>query len=498
MIYNGKVVKTADFGAFVNFLGSKDGLVHISELQQGRVGKTTDVVNVGDAVKVKVIGFDERGKVKLSMRVVDQATGADITEQVGAKPASRRSRPRGSWRPAASGGERHEHVAPVEGSEQPQSANSAHSHSPTPAEGQEHLHPGGRRRNGCVKRPGGTEAMKAINAIRMGGSRRPAAGRGRQGRLHLQRHLVRQLGVRRRRRHVQRRQCRQLRRGRAADPAGLSRPHAARAARGAGRLRASQGGIDPGARAPMSIAGGKGRIHANILWEMGGAERIITEVLEQAQGPDQRHHLRRRHALSAVRHRRAVQRPLLPDRLLGARLQRAVEARLLARRRRCWAAWSTRTRGSPAAITACPTARTRPSRRTRIPRVLALRKLMREFGLDETPIIMAGGVWWLEEWEDWIDNPGPRADRLPVRHPPAADQGKPDRRRLEAAAADAEGGRRLPQPLQPDRLLLQRGEQRLHPGTAGTQRAAGRLHHRADRRARRRISASARASASSI
>ena len=86
VIYNGKVVKTADFGAFVNFLGSRDGLVHISELQQGRVGKTTDVVNVGDPVKVKVIGFDERGKVKLSMRVVDQATGEDITEQVGAKP----------------------------------------------------------------------------------------------------------------------------------------------------------------------------------------------------------------------------------------------------------------------------------------------------------------------------------------------------------------------------------------------------------------------------
>jgi polyribonucleotide nucleotidyltransferase len=86
VIYIGKVVKTADFGAFVNFLGSRDGLVHISELQQGRVGKTTDVVNVGDSVKVKVLGFDERGKVKLSMRVVDQATGADITEQVGSKP----------------------------------------------------------------------------------------------------------------------------------------------------------------------------------------------------------------------------------------------------------------------------------------------------------------------------------------------------------------------------------------------------------------------------
>jgi polyribonucleotide nucleotidyltransferase len=86
VIYNGKVVKTAEFGAFVNFLGSRDGLVHISELQPGRVAKTTDVVNVGDPVKVKVVGFDERGKVKLSMRVVDQATGEDITEKVGAKP----------------------------------------------------------------------------------------------------------------------------------------------------------------------------------------------------------------------------------------------------------------------------------------------------------------------------------------------------------------------------------------------------------------------------
>jgi polyribonucleotide nucleotidyltransferase len=85
VIYNGKVVKTADFGAFVNFLGARDGLVHISELASGRVNKTSDVVNVGDAVKVKVLGFDDRGKVKLSMRVVDQATGADISDKVPAK-----------------------------------------------------------------------------------------------------------------------------------------------------------------------------------------------------------------------------------------------------------------------------------------------------------------------------------------------------------------------------------------------------------------------------
>ena len=65
MIYTGKVVKVVDFGAFVNFLGSRDGLVHISELAPQRVGKVADVVKVGDQVKVKVLGFDDRGKVKL-------------------------------------------------------------------------------------------------------------------------------------------------------------------------------------------------------------------------------------------------------------------------------------------------------------------------------------------------------------------------------------------------------------------------------------------------
>jgi polyribonucleotide nucleotidyltransferase len=78
VIYNGKVVKVVDFGAFVNFLGARDGLVHISELAPQRVGKVADVVKVGDAVKVKVLGFDDRGKVKLSMKQVDQATGEDI------------------------------------------------------------------------------------------------------------------------------------------------------------------------------------------------------------------------------------------------------------------------------------------------------------------------------------------------------------------------------------------------------------------------------------
>ena len=78
VIYTGKVVKTVDFGAFVNFLGTKDGLVHISELQNARTEKTTDICKEGDTVKVKVIGFDDRGKVKLSMKRVDQKTGEDI------------------------------------------------------------------------------------------------------------------------------------------------------------------------------------------------------------------------------------------------------------------------------------------------------------------------------------------------------------------------------------------------------------------------------------
>ena len=75
-------MKVVDFGAFVNFLGPRDGLVHISEMAEGRVEKVSDVVNEGDIVKVKLIGIDDRGKVKLSMRVVNQETGEDISEQV--------------------------------------------------------------------------------------------------------------------------------------------------------------------------------------------------------------------------------------------------------------------------------------------------------------------------------------------------------------------------------------------------------------------------------
>ena len=85
-IYDGKIVKVMDFGAFVNFFGPKDGLVHISELAPQRVAKTSDVVKEGQAVKVKLLGFDDRGKVRLSMKMVDQVTGEDLSKK--AKPES--------------------------------------------------------------------------------------------------------------------------------------------------------------------------------------------------------------------------------------------------------------------------------------------------------------------------------------------------------------------------------------------------------------------------
>jgi polyribonucleotide nucleotidyltransferase len=94
-IYEGTVVKVMDFGAFVNFFGAKDGLVHISQLAPRRVNKVTDVVKEGDKVKVKLLGMDERGKVRLSMKAVDQTTGEDIESK---------QRPEGGEQPQAAQG----------------------------------------------------------------------------------------------------------------------------------------------------------------------------------------------------------------------------------------------------------------------------------------------------------------------------------------------------------------------------------------------------------
>jgi len=80
-IYTGKVVKIVDFGAFVNFFGAKDGLVHVSQISSERVAKVSDVLVEGQAVKVKLLGFDDRGKTRLSMKIVDQETGEDLSSK---------------------------------------------------------------------------------------------------------------------------------------------------------------------------------------------------------------------------------------------------------------------------------------------------------------------------------------------------------------------------------------------------------------------------------
>jgi hypothetical protein len=197
---------------------------------------------------------------------------------------------------------------------------------------------------------------------------------------------------------------------------------------------AIRGGITQ-AREAHEIAGGRGRIHANILWEMAAAERVITGVLEGARGLI--------HGLTCGAG--------MPYRLsdIAARFNvhyypivssaRAFNA--LWRRAYCKAAsllggvvyedpWLA---GGHNGLSNGED----PNRpEDPFPRVLALRKLMRELGLGDTPIIMAGGVWWLEEW--------------------------PDRGGVEAAAPDPAGGRRVPQPVQSDRFLFLRRQQCLH------------------------------------
>ena len=81
VIYEGKVVKVMDFGAFVNFFGKRDGLVHVSQIANERVNHPSDYLKEGDQVWVKLMGFDNRGKVRLSMKVVNQKTGKEINEK---------------------------------------------------------------------------------------------------------------------------------------------------------------------------------------------------------------------------------------------------------------------------------------------------------------------------------------------------------------------------------------------------------------------------------
>jgi nitronate monooxygenase len=165
---------------------------------------------------------------------------------------------------------------------------------------------------------------------------------------------------------------------------------------------AVQGAITQ-ARQAYEIAGGTGRIHANILWEMGAAERIITEALENAKGLI--------HGLTCGAG--------MPYRLSDIAAKFNVYYYPIVSSARAFSALWKRAYHKAAALLGGVVYEdpwlagghnglsnsedpTRPE--DPFPRVLALRKLMRQFGLSETPIIMAGGVWWLEEWEDWIDN----------------------------------------------------------------------------------------------
>ena len=176
-----------------------------------------------------------------------------------------------------------------------------------------------------------------------------------------------------------------------------------------------KGGIDQAQRA-YDISGGKGRIHANLLWEMGGAERVITVVLEGAKG-----------LINGLTCGAGM-----PYRLSDIAARFGVHYYPIVSSSRAFSALWKRAYSKAASLLGGvvyedpwlagghnglsngedPTKPEDP-----FPRVLALRKLMRTFGLDQTPIIMAGGVWWLEEWEDWIDNPdlGPIAFQFGTR-----------------------------------------------------------------------------------
>ncbi len=103
-IYDGKVVNIVDFGAFVNFMGGKDGLVHVSEMKNERVASPKDVVSEGQDVKVKVLEIDPRGKVRLSMRVVDQETGAELEDTRPPREAGADRPPRSDRGPRREGG----------------------------------------------------------------------------------------------------------------------------------------------------------------------------------------------------------------------------------------------------------------------------------------------------------------------------------------------------------------------------------------------------------
>ncbi|CAH2601412.1 Nitronate monooxygenase [Rhodovastum atsumiense] len=175
------------------------------------------------------------------------------------------------------------------------------------------------------------------------------------------------------------------------------------------------GGIAQAQRA-HEIAGGRGRIHANVLWEMGGAERVITGVLEGAKG-----------LINGITCGAGM-----PYRLAEIAARFNVHYYPIVSSARAFGALWKRAYHKAASLlggvvyedpwlagghNGLSNSENPEKPEDPFPRVLALRKLMREFGLGDTPIIMAGGVWWLEDWEDWIDNPdlGPIAFQFGTR-----------------------------------------------------------------------------------
>ena len=308
-IYEGKVARIVDFGAFVNMLGNIDGLCHISELSNERVGKVTDVVKEGDMVKVKVLAIDDRGKIKLSMRAVDQVTGESL------EVAPRPPRP------------------------------------PREGEGERWRDRGGERRDGGFRRRR-ERRMSDRQPSRAAERRISAGGIGRVGSRSMsvvQPMLVSGLEVWP---LVEGGKGVAVSSGRSAgawaaaggvgtfsgvNPDALddNGEYIPLVFRGRDRLErheeliaySIQGGISQ-ARIAHATRQGEGRIHMNVLWEMGSCERVLQGVLDGAKGLIHGVTCGAGMPYRLARDLRPLRGLLLPDRLLGARLQRALEARL--------------------------------------------------------------------------------------------------------------------------------------------------------------------------
>jgi hypothetical protein len=225
-----------------------------------------------------------------------------------------------------------------------------------------------------------------------------------------------------------------------------------------------EGGIQQ-ARIAHERSNGQGRIHMNVLWEMAAAERVLHGVLEGARGlvhgvtcgagmPYKIAEISARYGIYYY--------PIVSS----ARAFRALWKRAYHKFRDWLGGVVYEDPWLAGGHNGLSNSENPEQPETPYPRVRELRGLMSEFGLSETPIFMAGGVWYLREWTDWIDNPelGPVAFQFGTR--PAADARESDFRRLEGQAADAARRRRLPQPVQSHRVLFIGGAQRLPGGAA--------------------------------